>query len=289
MIAFANILLFTGLTIAVGALVLRYLLLTRSGLTVSERAPAARHAAGGGAIGMALVLLAAPIRAAVQVQAFAEPGEPWLPVLVTILDTGLGKALQLQAIWSATALMAFSVARMGRQRGWSAAAISVLICSLTPALGGHPAAAEQPIAAMTAATVHVLSAGAWIGGLFHLYRAAGAASEVTLTKLLQAFHGVALGAAVALTLTGLYHTWTLLPAPSALWTSTWGRLLVAKMLALGGVLWLGYRHWKGSEQAVASGNRETLRGSMRTELLFALVVLVVTGVLTSVGPPEGQM
>lgn len=286
MIALANILLFTGLTIAIGAVTLRYLLLTRSGLAVSERAPAARHAAGGGAIGAALILVAAIVRAAAQVQAFADPGEPWLPVFRTILDTGLGRALQLQAIWSAAALMAFSVARLGRQRGWSAAAIATVVCSLTPGLGGHPAAAERATLAMTAATIHVLAAGAWIGGLFHLYRASGAASELTLTRLLNAFHNVALGAAAALAFTGLYHVWTMLPAPAALWLSAWGRLLVAKLLVLGGVLWLGYRHWKGSEQSVAKGDRAGLRASLARELGLALLVLVLTGVLTSVSPPE---
>lgn len=286
MIAIANFMLFAGLTIAIGAVTLRYLLLTRSGLSVSERAPAARHAAGGGAIGAALILVAAFVRAAVQVQAFAEPGEPWLPVLRTILDTGLGRALQLQVIWSAAALMAFSVARLGRQRGWSAAAIAMLVCSLTPALSGHAAAADQPTLAMTAATVHVLAAGAWIGGLFHLYRASGVASEVTLARLLQAFHRVALTAAAALVFTGLYHVWTLLPAPSALWTDVWGRLLVAKLSVLGAVLWLGYRHWKGSEQSLAKGNRAGLRTSLGRELALALVVLLLTGVLTSVSPAE---
>ncbi|MFN0099258.1 MAG: copper resistance D family protein [Gemmatimonadaceae bacterium] len=286
MIAFANFLLFTGLTIAIGAVTLRYLLLTRSGLSVSERAPTARHAAGGGAIGAALILVATFVRAAVQVQAFADPGEPWLPVLRAILDTGLGRALQLQAIWSAAALMAFSVARLGRQRGWSAAAIAMLVCSLTPALGGHAAAAEQPTLAMTAATVHVLAAGAWIGGLFHLYRASGVASELTLTRLLQAFHVVALSAAGALAFTGLYHVWTLLPAPSALWTSAWGRLLVSKLVVLGGVLWLGYRHWKGSELSVATGDRVGLRTSLAREVALALLVLLLTGVLTSVTPEE---
>lgn len=282
--ALASFLLFAGLTVALGAVTVRYLLLPRSGLAVTERAPALRDSAKYGLVGAAAMLLAAPLRALAQVLALADPGDAWGPLLRTIVTaTALGRSLQLQFIWAAAALMAFSVARLGPQRGWSASAITTFVLALVPALSGHAAAAEHPIPAQVAVVMHVLGAGAWIGTLFHLSRFAKKASDATLARALGAFHSVALGGAAMLAVSGAYHVWTILESPGQVVTTSWGRLLLAKLALLGGIAWLGYRHWKGAERQLAGGGRAALRTSMQRELLLALAVLVVTGFLTNTG------
>lgn len=282
--ALASFLLFAGLTLALGAVTVRYLLLPRSGLAVTERAPALRDSAKYGLVGAAAMLVAAPLRALAQVLALADPGDAWGPLLRTIVtETSLGRSLQLQFIWAAAALMAFSVARLGPQRGWSASAITTFVLTLVPALAGHAAAAEQVIPAQVAVVMHVLGAGAWIGTLFHLWRIARKASDATLSRVLAGFHNIALGGAGMLALSGAYHVWTIVDAPSQVVTTLWGRLLLAKLALLGGIAWLGYRHWKGAELQLSTGGRAALRRSMQQELLLALAVLVVTGVLTNTG------
>ncbi len=283
--ALVNALFFTGLALALGAVGQRYLVMTRAGLSVSERAPVQRDLARAGLWGAALVLLAAPARVLLQAWGFAEPGEPVLPVARTVLtSTAIGKALLLQAIWAAAAAMAFASARFGRQRGWSAAAMSVLVLAVVPGLTGHAAAAEQRTIALVAATVHVIGVGIWIGGLFHLWRITGPASEATLARMLQAFHAVALTGAAMVGLSGLTHVFLQVRSPSQLWTTTWGVLLLAKLTVLGGVIALGYRHWRGGESMLGSGTREALRRSIGREALLALVVLAITGILTSTSP-----
>jgi len=282
--ALVNFVLYAGLTLVGGAVTVRYLLLTRCGLSATERAPAAGDAARHGAIGAALVLLAAPARALVQAAALADPGDVWFPLLRTIiLETGLGRSLQLQTIWAAAALMAFSVARLGRQRGWSAAAMSTFVLALVPALSGHAAAAEHALLAQVATTLHVIGAGAWIGALFLIWRSARKASDLTLTRLLQAFHAVALGAVAMIAVSGAVQAWSILDAPAQLISTAWGRFLISKLVVLGGVAWLGYRHWRGAEQQVGAGDRTTLRRSMGQEIALAVFVLAITGALTSVG------
>jgi putative copper export protein len=282
--ALAGFLLYAGLTLALGAVTVRYLLLPRSGLAVAERAPALRDSAKYGLAGAAAMLVAAPLRALAQLLALADPGDAWGPLLRTIIsETSLGRALQLQTIWAAAALMAFSVARLGPQRGWSASAITTLVLALVPALAGHAAAADRVVPAQVAVVMHVLGAGAWIGTLFHLWRIARKASDATFTRALAAFHTIALGAAAMLALSGAYHIWTILESPSQLATTLWGRLLLTKLALLGGVVWLGYRNWKGAELQLSTGGRAALRRSMQRELLLALAVLVVTGVLTNTG------
>lgn len=283
--ALLNALFFTGLALVLGAVGQRYLVLGRSGLSVSERAPVTRDLAKAGLAGAALVLVAAPLRVLLQATDFAEPGEPLLPLVRTILgSTALGKALLLQAVWGAAALMAFASARFGRQRGWSAAAMSALVLSVVPGLTGHAAAAEQRTVALVAATVHVIGAGIWIGGVFHLWRIAGPASEATLSRMLQSFHAVALTGAAMVGLSGLNHVFLQVKTPSQLWTTAWGALLLAKLAVIGGVVVLGYRHWRSAEALVGSGTRAALRRSIGREAVLALVVLAITGILTSTSP-----
>jgi copper transport protein len=282
--AFVNFLHYAGLTVAVGAIVLRYLLMTRSGLAISERAPALRDAAKYGLVGAAAVLIAAPLRLLAQAQGLAFPGDALLTLMRDVATTSdLGRALALQAIWSAAAMMAFSVARLGPQRGWSAAAITVFVLALGPALTGHAAAADPKLPAQVAAVAHVLGAGAWLGTLFHLWRIARKASDATLKRLIAGFHSIAIAGATMVALSGAYQVWSMVSTPSQLWSTWWGRFLIAKLAALAGVAWLGYRNWKGAEAQVTAGDRSLLRESMKHELWIALGVLVLTGMLTSTG------
>ncbi len=285
-LALSNLALFVGLTVLLGAVTLRYLVLTRSGLALSERAPAARDAAKHGMVGAALILAGAPLRAYAQASALAFPGDAIGALLRTVvMESALGRALQLQAIWAAAALLACASARFGRQRGWSAAAISALVLTVVPGLSGH-AAAEGTVTALAAAIAHVLGVGLWIGGLLQLWRISKPASEATLTRLIQAFHGVALVGAGLVVASGLVHVASQWTAPAALLRSAWGALLAAKLMAFAAVAALGFRHWRGAERQVAGGGRAALRASLRREVLLAAGVLVITAFLTSVAPPE---
>ena len=285
-IALINLAHYSGLTVAIGAVTMRVFVLSRCGLTVSERAPSTRLAAGAGLWGAVLILAAAPLRALDQVRTLVEPGESWLPVVQGVLGTSVGKALQLQAIWAAAAIVAFLVARQGRDRGWKVATIALVILALTPGLTGHAATATSPTLALAAATLHVLGAGVWIGGLFHLWRLTGPASDVTLRRALEAFHPVAMVGVTLLVTSGLYHMWSTLGTPANLVETAWGRLLSLKLALVLAVLALGYKHWRSAERAVAEGDRAELRQSIGREALIALAVLVVTAVLTSTGKPD---
>lgn len=281
-----NALVYAGLAVGLGAIVVRFLLLPRCGLAVSEAAPPLRLAATGGAIAAAAVLVLAPLRVALQLAMLGEPGEPWRPLLGAILaDTALGRAMQLQAIWAAAALMGFTIARVGRERGWKAAGIAMLVLAATPALGGHPAAAANPMLAVTVATVHVIAAGAWLGTLFHLWRSLCALSGATGAAMIKAFHAVALGAAGALLATGAYQTWSAIGSPADLVTTVWGGVLVAKLVGVGVIALLGRDHWRHAETQMARGESGAVRASFARELLFAAIVIVLSGVLSSTAPP----
>jgi len=279
--------LYVALVIVIGAVGLRWLLLPRSSITGPARERIERAAAGSAMLATVAVLITVPARVALQLLDFLEPGEPWRPALNAILTaTQSGSAALLQMVWATAALLAFSVAKTGRVRGWRAATFAVVVLAMTPGMGGHPAAAEQPVFAMTVATLHVLAAGAWIGTLFHLWKAAHAADEAETRSLVSAFHRVAMSAAGLLLLTGLYAALTMLPTFGDLFTSAWGRLLLAKLALVAAVAGFGAWHWRAAEARIASLGTLSVGRSIGLELSIALGVLLVTGFLAGTSPPS---
>lgn len=279
--------LYVALIIVIGAVCLRWLLLPRSIIAGSRRDRVERAAAGSAMLATVAILIAVPVRVALQLLDFLEPGEPWRPALNAILTaTQSGSASLLQMVWATAALLAFSVAKTGRVRGWRAATFAVVVLAMTPGMGGHPAAAEQAVFAMTVATLHVLAAGAWIGTLFHLWKAAHAADEAEARSLISAFHRVAVTAASLLLITGLYAAFTMLPTFGDLFTSAWGLLLLTKLALVAGIVGLGAWHWRAAEARIAAGGALSVGRSIGLELLIALAVLLATGFLAGTSPPS---
>lgn len=278
--------LYGALTVMIGALGIHWFVLPRCGLVATERAPVERHAAGAAIAAAAVLLLVVPMRVTMQLSAFLEPGEAWEPALRAILfTTPSGKAAQLQMVWATAALLAFSVARTGRMRGWRAASVAVLVLAMTPGMGGHPAAAAQPVLAMTVATMHVLGAGLWIGTLFHLWRTTVRASVATSERMVAAFHRVAQGAVGVLVISGGYATLTTLRSAGDLVDTSWGVLLLVKLGLLAAVLAFGVMHWRTSALKYSRGAHAAVSRSMGLEVVLALLVIVTTGFLAGTSPP----
>lgn len=139
---------------------------------------------------------------------------------------------------------------------------------------------------VAAGFVHVLGAGAWIGGgmmlaVAVLMRAAAPAAA----NVVRAFSPWALGGAAALAVTGLVAAWANLADPLAPWGSRYGRLLLLKLAGVAVVVLLGALNWKrlGPASSTAPGNA-ALRRSLWLEVLVALAVLGVTAILVAVSP-----
>jgi copper transport protein len=285
--AIVNVAAFAGLTVAIGAVVMRFAVLARSSLTATERAPAARHAARGAYLGAIVLLLAAVTRVVLMSRELAGPDESWIQMLrALVTGTATGQVIALQAIWAGAAALAFASARTDRERGWRAAALAVVVLALTPGLLGHQATEEPRGLALTAAAVHVLAAGSWVGTLFHLWRASRVASEATLVRMIGAFHLVAMVAVACLVASGAVHTLSLVGGAGDLVATRWGRTLLVKLALVAGTLALGYHHWRTATARIRAGQRQAVSKSLGREVLLAAAVLVVTGLLTVTAPPE---
>ncbi|MGW1953435.1 copper resistance CopC/CopD family protein [Streptomyces sp. NPDC001920] len=120
----------------------------------------------------------------------------------------------------------------GRRKpyGWSGAALAVGLAA-TWAAGEHASAGIQVPAAMTSSALHLLATAVWLGGLTALlvilYRA-----HLTPAAVAR-FSRLAFTCVIVLVVTGVYQSWRGLGSWDALSGTTYGRLLVLKLVAVG--------------------------------------------------------
>ncbi|HEX6926616.1 MAG TPA: CopD family protein [Longimicrobiaceae bacterium] len=289
---------FAGIVIVIGAVVLATVVLgrmqRRDAVTPEGMIPQVRQrAAAVGFAGAVCLLIALPLRLFAQLATLEGAGGGSRgEVVASILSRSTwGRGWWLQAVAVALALVGFSLARRGRSSGWGIAALAAVALAVTPALSGH-AVAASPLAVVSD-TVHVLSAGGWVGTVFVMTVAAlppllGSATtrRAAAGGLLAAFSPVALSFAAALALTGVYAAVLHLPDPSSLWASSYGRTLLIKLVALAFVFAAGFYNWRRARPVLEQrGDSRPLRRSAAIELTFGALVLAITAALVATPPP----
>ncbi|HEY0126072.1 MAG TPA: FixH family protein [Blastococcus sp.] len=128
---------------------------------------------------------------------------------------------------------------------------------------GHPVAGSWPGLAVVMATVHAAGMAVWLGGLAGLLavvlRPTTGAEE--LTGVLTAWSRLAFGAVVALVVTGTVQAVREVESPTALFATTYGWVLIAKLilvavlLAAAGVSRVWVQQRLGVRQARGGGRR----------------------------------
>lgn len=257
--------------------------------------PAARRAAGLGAVMAAASLVLAAARMIAQSVALHGAASAFDAMLVSTMLTRTiwGSGWILQVVASLIALAGFWLARRNAA-GWAIAALGALALGLSPALSGHAAAVIQyrPLPIITDA-LHVIGASGWLGSLLVLLvvgipvalrlegnRAAAVAA------LVNGFSPTALIFAGLTVATGLFAAWLHLGSVSALWESGYGRILLLKLAALTGVFATGAYNWLRVKptlgQEVAT---RRLRRSATAEIVVGVIVLAITAVLVASGTP----
>jgi putative copper export protein len=276
--------LFVGVTLVIGAVAYRLLILPRCGLDPASLQRAAWRAGRLGAAGAALVLWCVPARVIDQAQSLVFPGEAWTPMLRVVLhETPLGEMLIVQGLAALLAALALLLARTDILLAWFAAGLAAIALTLLPGLTGHAATAPSPALSIGASSVHVAAVGLWLGTVVYLWRDA---AEPFAGPAVRAFHPVALAAASAVVLSGAVQLWGLVPSWTALVRSTWGAVLVVKFVVLAAILALGHHHWRHAESRIDAGQGSQVRRTLGVEVLLAIIILAVSGVLATTPPPE---
>ncbi len=252
-----------------------------------ERQTAAPGLAG--AVLMPLALAAVFFR---QLREFRDPFAPWSEDVSLLLSSSWGTAFKLAVAAAAVALAAMVVARRGRALGWWLAGGAATVLAVFPGLTGHASGGDVPTwLTVPADALHVLAAGAWMGGLATVlwiesaWRCRERDGSSLLPTLVPAFSRLAQLSVVILVLTGTLATWFHLPALTDLWRTDYGRTLSLKLVLVAVVLALGGINWKrlSPRLAEAEGSR-AMRRAATLELVLGTLVLLVTAILVRTSP-----
>jgi copper transport protein len=179
-----------------------------------------------------------------------------------------GAAASVAALWRRTPLPALVL---------GAAAL------VTASLAGHAWTAPDRWVAVAADVAHVGSVAVWIGGLVALLVALPLLATAARVRLATRFSGLAVAAAAVVAVSGTISGWQQVRALDAITSTTYGRLLLAKVA---GFALLVAHGWVNRSRLVPLVERTVapLRRSLRTETLVAALVLAVTAALIQQPP-----
>jgi copper transport protein len=274
---------------AIGAVVIARV--TDRAATVGARHAVQSRLAGVGLAAAWLGVALALARLLAQSWAVHGAGRALSPMLLgPLVGSAWGRAWAVQLVAAMIAVAGYTLALHDARRsgGWRIAIFGGVLAAAGSAFGGHAAAVEgwtRPLI-IAADFLHILAAGAWIGGVMMLAVAVlPRADAPAAANVVRAFSPWALGGFATLAITGAVAAWTHLEHPLAPWESRYGRVLLLKLAFVAIVLLLGALNWQrlGPASSTASGNT-ALRRSVWLEVLMALGILAVTALLVAVPP-----
>jgi copper transport protein len=279
---------FTALMLLIGAVVVRLFVWPAN----AKRRWPVRIVAGTVAVGAGCAY------AAVALQGVLDAGAPLsrtldLSLLRDSVHTRAGETWLVRGlVWAFAGALITQFPRMETRRKAVAVALPALVLVASLPFAGH-AATNSPAALLAVAdVVHVLAAGAWLGGLALLMACFWPRRGIDLApdtaEATARFSKLALPAIVALMAGGAVQAWFLLGSPAALWRhGTWALALTAKTVLLGAILVLGARNRRRTARLPdhPGATAPALRRAMRAEVVFGVLMLAATATLVRSVPP----
>jgi copper transport protein len=163
-----------------------------------------------------------------------------------------------------------------RSIAWTAAGLLFL----APTLSGHALDRDQPtLIAPLLDLAHVGAAAIWFGGLLSLAYVVARAPEEARTLVVRRFSAIALGSVVVVVVSGTGRALTELDSVSQLWTTSYGRAILAKTALLVPLVLLGWLN-----RAALLGVFSRLRRSVLVEATLLVGVAIAVSVLTDTRP-----
>jgi copper transport protein len=219
-------------------------------------------------------------------------------LLQDVLETQFGRVWLVRSglALAVAGIAVFALWRPTRSEHALAAVASGLglAIAITPALSGH--ARVTGTLAVASDWVHVLAASAWIGGLafllFSLWRAAGERWPLA-ARAVPHFSALAVVSVTALLVAGVVNGFLEVRSWKALWETTYGHLLLVKVVLVLPVLALGVFNNRFSVPRLRVGiasalDRRRFLQSTAAELALVVVIVAVTAVLVAEPPAKAQ-
>jgi copper transport protein len=293
---------FAALLLLIGAVAFRWWILPRTGVAVEEpaRRALAAGAAATGSWGAWLLAGTAIARLLAQSASLHGAGHMADPVVLgpLITRTLWGDAWLLEIVAAIVAIVALRMARRDATSvlPWRVATLAVIALAFVPAMSGHAIATpEQAPIAVIVDAIHVLAAGAWLGGLAVMLavglpvttRESSSGRASALSTMVNAFSPLALGSAGLLVFTGIIAARYHVGSWSAFTTTEYGRTLLIKLAIIVLLLVVAAWNWRRVRPSLATGAEGSARltRSGRAEVLLAIVVLLITAILVALPTP----
>ncbi|MFC4376939.1 cytochrome c oxidase assembly protein [Nocardia halotolerans] len=192
--------------------------------------------------------------------------------------------------WRTTALLALLVAigcRLALRWGWTPILLAGAAAAMMPlALTGHSSSGGSHDVATNSLILHMVSAAIWVGGLIavlaHALRG-GANTDVAARR----FSLAATIAIVVIAASGVINAWVRVPA-AELFTTTYGRLVLAKAAALVVLACVGYLQRRIALPALAADPQARgglIRFAGVEMVLFAMTIGLAVGLGRTPPPP----
>jgi putative copper resistance protein D len=279
-------LLYVALLPALGACAARWALLPRlrGTLTPPERGGIER-ALGRVGLASALVVLAATLVRAwthtVAAFGFAD-AQSWEALRVIAFESRWGGSWVLQAGAAAALAVSYFLIPLNSRIGWTLVVVSGAGLSVALPLLGHAAGS---IGRMAIHTAHLLGAGLWVGTLAAVWIVGriesgspdAARRQRVAPELFRQFSTIALSGAALVLMAGLAASALYVEAPSALWRTGYGRVLLLKIGLVVGIGACGFVNWRRFREP---GDRSTLPSTVPLEVALACAVALATSLLT---------
>ena len=204
-------------------------------------------------------------------------GVVWMVIRLTAFGT----------LWSLRLVLAVFVVTLAllpvwRWTAWiELVALTILLASLAGT--GH--ALTGGAFHIIADALHLLAAGAWIGGLLPLGFAL--AEQEDVAPILVRFSGIGLIAVAVLLASGLVNGWFLVGTPQALLTTSYGHILLIKLVLFGLMLVLAVRNRFVLMPRMANDDSKAHSSLLRAvvaEQSLGLIVLAVVALLGTLEP-----
>lgn len=283
---FALILLVAG-----GSFLLAYALAEASSRV---RSRVARSLAGA-AVALALVALAGIVLQGAAAGAFGLREALGWDVVSAVAETRFGRVWLGQAIISLVlaVVLVWASARGGRS-AWLAVPPACLLVA-APSASGH--ASVSGGLALVSDVVHVGAAAAWVGGLATVLLAlvwAGNERWQLAARVVPRFSTVAVGAVVALVVAGVTNGYLQVRALRGLWETTYGQLLLVKVLLVLPLVALGAYNNRHAvprlRRGIASAvERTRFVRTVSAELVVMAAIVATTAALVAEPPARAQV
>ena len=206
-----------------------------------------------------------------------------LPIALTSTRFGFALLLRLGLLAVIAATVASGHRR--RARGWLTLLAAVAL--VAQSWMGHPAAAEDHWL-LFASMLHVLAAGAWLGGLLPLYIVVDTVAGDGAARAAARFGWIGVVAVMVLATTATVQGWKLIGDEGGWFGTSYGGFAIIKLLLFAALLGLAAINRFKLTPAMQHGDRAAavrhLRMSIIAEIVLGVLVVVAAATMATLAP-----